>query len=371
MKIAFFHNLPTGGAKRVAYQQVAFLSLHNDVDVYQLVSKQDAFDFSEVAKNVYDYSFQLPARSGWYNRLVKDYRNFFSLAKIHKKIAADIDKKKYDFVIVHPDWLTQAPYLLPYVKTTSFYYCEELLRIAYEPELAFKGYSNVLKKGYEYVTRSIRKNIDRTNARKATWILANSQYTAENIRKAYKRTAIVSYPGVDTNIFKQKKEKKQYDILFIGEQTTIDGYDLLCESVELFQEKPTLKILSRKNGKLSLSDIDLAAEYNKARAVVCLSFNEPFGLIPLEAMSCGTPVVALDEGGYKETIIHEKVGYLVKRRPEDLYEHLKKLLSNEALLQEMSTRAVDHIQKKWQLSVTARKFQQVLVEQMKVSYEKK
>jgi len=42
---------------------------------------------------------------------------------------------------------------------------------------------------------------------------------------------------------------------------------------------------------------------------VCLTQGEPFGMVPLESMSCGTPVIALDDGGYRETIVGVRQGF--------------------------------------------------------------
>ena len=51
--------------------------------------------------------------------------------------------------------------------------------------------------------------------------------------------------------------------------------------------------------------------YSGAGAFVCPSIYEPFGIINLEAMACGTPVVASSVGGIKEVVVHGETGYLV------------------------------------------------------------
>ncbi len=51
--------------------------------------------------------------------------------------------------------------------------------------------------------------------------------------------------------------------------------------------------------------------YSNAAAFVCPSIYEPFGIINLEAMACGTPVVASNVGGIKEVVIHGETGFLV------------------------------------------------------------
>jgi glycosyltransferase involved in cell wall biosynthesis len=60
---------------------------------------------------------------------------------------------------------------------------------------------------------------------------------------------------------------------------------------------------------------DLIAIYSHASVFVCPSVYEPFGLINLEAMACGTPVVASAVGGIREVVVHEKTGLLVPFEP--------------------------------------------------------
>ena len=60
---------------------------------------------------------------------------------------------------------------------------------------------------------------------------------------------------------------------------------------------------------------DIIALYTHASLFVCPSVYEPFGIINLEAMACGTPVVASAVGGIKEVVVHEKTGLLVPFEP--------------------------------------------------------
>ncbi|GAC1452277.1 MAG: glycogen synthase [Isosphaeraceae bacterium] len=60
---------------------------------------------------------------------------------------------------------------------------------------------------------------------------------------------------------------------------------------------------------------DVISLYTHAKLFVCPSVYEPFGIINLEAMACGTPVVASSVGGIKEVVVHEKTGLLVPFEP--------------------------------------------------------
>jgi glycosyltransferase involved in cell wall biosynthesis len=101
--------------------------------------------------------------------------------------------------------------------------------------------------------------------------------------------------------------------------------------------------------------------YQKSKVVVCLAINEPFGLVPLEAMSCGIPVIAVDEGGYKETIINNKTGFLIKRDPKELSEKIKLLLSNPGLTKEMGASGREEILKKWIWGKRGKELERILL----------
>ena len=348
MRIAFFHNLPVGGAKKVVYEQIKYLSSKHEIDLFYLNNDDQLTSIKKYITDIYSYEVEINnSRRGFISRLQKDFNNFFHLRLTHKKIAKKIDENNYDIVIIHPDKYTQAPFLLRYLTTKNIYYCHEWLRIVYEDEYLFKEKVALYKKVYEEFTRRIRKYIDKKNTKAATYIVANSNFTANNIKKAYQRNAAVCYPGVDSKLFAPKKTFKKYDLLFIGEKTQTEGFELLTEIKKKLSSKVNIKIISKKNETFSFSDTMLAKEYNCAKLVVCLSVNEPFGLIPLEAMACGVPVVAVSDGGYRETVIDGKTGYLVSRDPRVLAQKLDFLLSHRKKREELGKNARSIIEKKW------------------------
>jgi glycosyltransferase involved in cell wall biosynthesis len=348
MKIAFFQNLPAGGAKKVVLEQIKYLSKKHEVVLYQIGPDDPYFPFNNFVSTIHRYNFpiadKLPKPIA---RLNRDISIFFRLAALHKTIAKDIDKMNYNIIVVHPDQYTQAPFLLRYLKTKNIYYSHEWLRIVYEPAFFFKEEVLFTKKIYENLTRKLRKSIDKKNTIAADHIIANSRYTANNIKRAYGRNADVCYPGVDVELFFPHNTRKKYDILFVGDKTETEGVDILQEIEKIFLKKLNIKIISRKNGGYSISDKELAKEYNYAKVVVCLSINEPFGLIPLEAMACGTPVVAIADGGYKETIVDGHTGFLVLRDAKLIAAKIDYILSNEQVRLNMDKNAFRYIKKNW------------------------
>jgi glycosyltransferase involved in cell wall biosynthesis len=85
-----------------------------------------------------------------------------------------------------------------------------------------------------------------------------------------------------------------------------------------------------------ISDLQLAELYGRARATVLAATLEPFGLVALESLACGTPVVAVAEGGYRETVVNGVTGYLVGRSTLDMADGIGRVLDG-ALEQTRST----------------------------------
>ena len=76
----------------------------------------------------------------------------------------------------------------------------------------------------------------------------------------------------------------------------------------------------------NISDQELINYYSSS-IVLCIGAHyEPFGLTSIEAQACGTPVVAVKEGGVSETIINGKTGYLTSRSTGEFKEYVSKLL---------------------------------------------
>src|SRR5258708_1780159 len=125
MKIALYYHLNFGGAKRVVMEHAKGLKEKgHSVDLYAVNLENDIFDPSPYCENVFNYSFSLSSSFPFSKRIIQDYKNFFTYKKLHQKIAHDVDSRKYDIILAHPDKFTQAPFLLQFVSTKSIYYCQ-------------------------------------------------------------------------------------------------------------------------------------------------------------------------------------------------------------------------------------------------------
>ena len=151
MKIAVFYNLPFSGAKRTVFEHVKGLKkLGHYVDVYTLDKEHDIFDPGSVADKEYRYVYkQKIINLPFLKKITSDMSDFYLLKSVHKKIACDIDKKKYDITLIHTDKFTQAPFILHFLITKNVYFCLEPLKIAYEYGLRISDDFHFLNKLYD------------------------------------------------------------------------------------------------------------------------------------------------------------------------------------------------------------------------------
>jgi glycosyltransferase involved in cell wall biosynthesis len=97
----------------------------------------------------------------------------------------------------------------------------------------------------------------------------------------------------------------------------------------------------------NITDDRLVELYNQAKLTVYAPVREPLGLVPLESMACGTPVVAVREGGMLETMVHERTGLLVEREPDKFASAVVSLLTHPQLADEYGNMGRQHVLDHW------------------------
>jgi glycosyltransferase involved in cell wall biosynthesis len=172
---------------------------------------------------------------------------------------------------------------------------------------------------------------DVTTAPRVDVFLANSQHVARRIWKTYRRPAQVVYPPVDVDRFTRRDEKENY-YLTMSRLVPYKRIDLL---VEAFTEMPdkelvvigegpeyeAIKKLAGPNVTMLGYQPDDAVTYYMERARAFLfAAEEDFGIAPVEAQACGTPVIAYGRGGAQETVVPGVTGVFF---PEQTVEHVK------------------------------------------------
>lgn len=347
MKIAVFHELPPGGARKAVNEISKRLKKRQRLDLFvvdERFPEEEQNYFSSV--NYFKFISMPWKGKNWTARIYKDSFELLKLYLLHRKISKKINSGKYDLVFVHGSKYTETPFLLRFLQIPSVYYCHNpYYRKGYEiifdnPDL------NWIRKVYERLNILIRKFIDGKNIKRATYALSNSKYTQLQVYKTYGIASEVYYLGVNEKLFNYVEKEKDIDILFIGSYHPVDGLQFLKNALKNIKIKLKVKLILFENKWIN-DDREMSSLYQRSKIFVALAQNEPFGLSALEAMSCGVPVIALDEGGYRETVINNKTGYLIPKNSLQLSKKIERLLSDKSLRQKMGHEGRVEIEKNW------------------------
>jgi glycosyltransferase involved in cell wall biosynthesis len=204
-------------------------------------------------------------------------------------------------------------------------------------------------------------------------LVANSDFTAQQVRRAYGRLASVVHPFADVSRFNRPRQAGSY-YLMVGAIAPNKRVDLAVEAfnrlrlplliVGLGQDAtrlraiagPTVKFL----GRMSNSSIDEL--YATARALVFPGIDD-FGITPIEAMASGLPVVAYAGGGALETVVDGESGILFREPTVDaLVRAIEKLESGAVVFDEERLRS--HGKK-----FTKARFQQQMLAEIRDAWE--
>lgn len=170
----------------------------------------------------------------------------------------------------------------------------------------------------KYLLHRIRK-WDVNTANQVDYFIANSKFIQRRIKTVYRRDSTVIYPSVDVEGFKLQKDKEDYYVTV----SRLVPYKKTSLIIRAFNQMPDKKLYVIGGGpdleemrKLANENVEvlgyveqseMVSYVQNARAFVYAA-KEDFGIIPLEAQACGTPVIAYGKGGLAETVIPLKEG---------------------------------------------------------------
>ena len=216
-------------------------------------------------------------------------------------------------------------------------------------------------------------------------VICHSKFTAKNIKKHYGVDSEVIYLGTNTNVFFPIENcVKKNTILTLGD-SRIRRADLLIKAASELLEKrkdfeiwivgnsgelgQELELLAKnlnveKNVKFfgKISDQDLAKLYSESLATVHLVKEAPFGLIVIESMSCGTPVISWKPGGPEETIVDGESGFLIpENNQSDLIEKIEFFLDNPESSYKMGQNGIQRVQTNFDLEIHHKSMRKILL----------
>jgi glycosyltransferase involved in cell wall biosynthesis len=407
MKIAIWHNLPSGGAKRSFHYEVRELVRrgHTVESWCPPTADQSFLSIGElVPEHIVPFEWQDARRSNPFARLLSPYRNIVGkLAAMDehcRRCAEQINRGGFDILFGNGCMFFRVTAISRFVNIPKTIYLGEPYRWLYEamPRLPWVAPQPLKEHWREphYLRARLRDELrmrglrvqmreELRNAQAYDSILVNSLYSRESLLKAYGLNAQLRYPGIDTELFARRDLPKGDYVVGIGAFVREKNIGLIIEALGAV-EGPRPRLIWIGNvaapgllGELTqlaalrgvvfeprvcISDAELVETLNRALAMVYAPRLEPFGLAPLEANACGLPVVAVAEGGVRETIVDGVNGLLVEHDPAAMARAIERLRDNPDYAQQLGDRAEHLVHERWSLSTSIdrleRRFEEVI-----------
>ena len=276
--------------------------------------------------------------------------NHQRLLALYPWAAAGLDTRGFDVVLSSCHSLVKAA--PKQAGQTHICYCYTPTRYLwdlYETYLTYGGLGAVGRAAFAASVRYLRP-IDLAAARRADHFIAISKTVQERIKRIYGRESEVIYPPVDTDFFTPGGAREEF-FLAAGRLVAYKRFDVIVGAAtragiplvvvgggplrKSLQEAagPTVKFVAAG------TDAELRDYYRRARALI-FAAEEDFGIVPLEAMACGTPVIAYGKGGATETVVESETGlFFGEQTIESLAEAISRFEKTEFRSRAMRTRA--------------------------------
>lgn len=240
----------------------------------------------------------------------KKYRYYLPLMP---KFIEQLDLSGYDLVLSSSHCVAKGVRVGPGAKHIC--YCYSPMRYVWDMHDSYFGREGVgaLERLAMFLCRGYLRSWDRKTAHRVDKFIAISRFVAERINNCYGRESEVVYPPVNASFYIPKKEPGDYFLMV----TAMAPYKRVDLAIKAFNRlKLPLKIIGTGQMESRLremagpnieflgwrSDEESRDAYAGCRAFIFPGL-EDFGITPLEAQSCGRPVIAFGKGGVLETVI--------------------------------------------------------------------
>lgn len=405
MKIAIWHNLPSGGGKRALFYHVrGLVERGHTVEVWCPPTADQTYLPLKplVAEHIVPLDWEPRATRNPLAKPLASYHNVIGrMAAIdrHCRQCADaINRGGFDLLFANGCKFFHAAPIGRYVKLPSVLYLQEPYRPLYEalPQLPWLAIPSAGRMWWRpgYVARFLRDAIrvqalriqareELTSARAFTTILANSLFSRESILRAYGLAANVCYLGVDTSVFQNHAAAREAFVIGLGGFSQAKNIPFVIQALaRTSAPRPKLVWVGNANNMahleamqqlaatagvdfeplLNVSDQQLVDLLNRAMAMVYAPRLEPFGFAPLEANACGTPVIAVAEGGVRETVIDGVNGLLVDATPHAIARAIEYLRDNPDVAHELGAAGRRMVAQRWSLEAAIDRIEQQLAQ---------
>lgn len=309
LKIAIFYDWLNqwGGAERVL------------LDILKIYPKAPIFTLIYNSKK----TNWLPPQTKVYPSILNNFslskKNHLWQTPFYALALEQFDFSQFDVVISTTSSMGHC--LLTSPKTLFICYHHNINRYLYQTPNSYKLLSPLLNR--------YQKN-DYIYSQRPDYLLCNSHTVQTRILQHYKRPSQIVYPGVDTDFFTPSTSNLASDyFLVVSRLVAHKKIDIAIQSCHQLQKKLIIVGTGRGKNKLlklkkqlndqniiflgKVSDKKLKTLYQNCQALICPQI-EDYGLTPLEAQSCGRPVIAYHKGGITETVINGKTGIFFKHQ---------------------------------------------------------
>ena len=388
MRIAVWHNLPSGGGKRALYDHVKGLKErgHTIESWCPPTADQDYLPLSDLVPE-HIVPAQIDPRSSSYslkNVLTLRTRALSIVKELDayaQQSAAQIERGNFDVLLANSSIEIAVSSIGRYLKLPKALYLQEPFRYFYEaePHLPWMALPDGNPWSANQVARGVHNSVrlrgwriqlreEWKNARAYDEIFVNSLFSRESILRAYGVDAKVCYLGVDTSKFVDQQRPREDFVIGIGSISPRKNIHFVIEAlshmgpprprfvwigntVDQDYRAQLVKLASENDVKFDMQtlvgDETLVELLNRARMLVYAPRLEPFGLAPLEASACGLPVVAVAEGGVRETVVNGINGLLVESDPQAMAGAIKELLEDPEKANRLGQQGRQLVAERW------------------------
>lgn len=333
MKVAIVHEwlVNYAGSERVVE---SFINIFPEADVFALVDFLNEEHRNQILKGKF-------AKTSFIQELPFAKKHHRKYLPLFPKAIESLDLSKYDLILSSSHAVTKG--VRKNKNQLHISYCHSPMRYIWDEAERYFEAANLnkgLKKFFANRILNYLRKWDLKSAQLPDYLIANSHYIAEKIKRIYNRDSIVIYPPVDTTLF-PLYEKKEDFYLIASRLVPYKKVDLVVQAFSMMPEKKLIvigsgpekeKIKSLLNLNiefLGYQDFEKLRDYMQRAKAFVFAAEEDFGIIVVEAMACGTPVIALNKGGTAETVIDNKTGLLFENQNvEEIIEAIKKFESS-------------------------------------------
>ena len=319
MKVAIVHDwlVTIAGAEKVLAE---IISLYPGSDLFSVVDFLNDNERKSIKGKVAKTTFiqKLPFAK-------KRYRNYLPLMPL---AIEQLDLSGYDLVISSSYAVAKG--VITGADQLHICYCHSPIRYAWEMQNQYleeaglsRGIKSLLARYMLYKVRSW----DYRTANGVDYFISNSDYIGRRIRKVYRRESTTIYPNVDIDQFTLVEDKEDF-YLTASRMVPYKKIDLIVRAFSKIPDKKLVvigdgpqfqKIKSFAGANVKLLGYQsfevLRDHMQKAKAFI-FAAEEDFGIVPVEAQACGTPVIAYGKGGARETVIDGLTGILFDEQTE-------------------------------------------------------